>query len=608
MKRLYLILIALILLTGCTKNTPETTLPETTAAPTEPPIPWIQELGRPWDEKGALVELPLTIPDGLHYDSAVAFDGDLLLWSIDNHRENIRTTELCLVDLDTGKVAAQAELDFGEFVSPQVLGNSIFLCDSQSGKVLELNHGLETVNNWNLDPMEANFHMGADEKLYIYEWGGKLSVLDLKTGEKKSVMGDDVFIDYFSPAGSIAGFTYYHPDTGEARNALVDLNTGAVMEPSLQKEFSYVDWKQGTWLCELYRDGSVTYVTDESGTVYRADMGYDSLRLIDGNTLIRTWEDGCNISLHDLSGKTLATAKITASPYSFTSSLIIPSETYGGYFLLLSDYGSSQRLLYWDTSVELPGEDVAFEPVPEPDEAEARIRERVDQIEQTYGVNIRIGDDCERSFYDFSAEIVADWYSVEDALYVLEEALAAYPPNFFPQLCYDDVRSVDIYLVGTLTATNPEYVETYEAFVQEEYDCHVMVVDIFLSDVDTYFHEFSHIIDSFLEWDSWNREDAIFSDETWSSLNPDWFPGYTYDYSWQQYVEDYSAFVDSYSTINPTEDRARVLEYAMSEYGYWTFEDADILISKLEYYCRCIRDAFDTTGWPSELIWEQYLP
>ena len=71
--------------------------------------------------------------------------------------------------------------------------------------------------------------------------------------------------------------------------------------------------------------------------------------------------------------------------------------------------------------------------------------------------------------------------------------------------------------------------------------------------------------------------------------------------------KEYGYFVDSYSTINPTEDRARVMEYAMSSYGAWTFEDAKGLTEKLDYYCRCIRQAFDTTGWPEIVRWEQYL-
>ena len=73
-------------------------------------------------------------------------------------------------------------------------------------------------------------------------------------------------------------------------------------------------------------------------------------------------------------------------------------------------------------------------------------------------------------------------------------------------------------------------------------------------------------------------------------------------------MQDFSWFVDDYATINPTEDRARVLEYAMADYGMWTFEGNEGLTAKLDYYARCIRDGFDTTGWPEVTLWEQYLP
>jgi hypothetical protein len=135
-----------------------------------------------------------------------------------------------------------------------------------------------------------------------------------------------------------------------------------------------------------------------------------------------------------------------------------------------------------------------------------------------------------------------------------------------------------------------------------------MVVDIYMADQGTYYHEFSHIIDSFLEWDAMQRTDAIFSEDVWCDLNPSWFPGYSYSYAYEQYVQDYTCFIDSYSTIYPTEDRARVLEYAMVEYDYDYFEEGTVLAQKLAYYCQCIRDAFDTTGWPDTVLWEQYLP
>ena len=608
MKRLILIVLALLLLTGCADKTPETTVPETTVpSPTEPPVPWIQEVGMSWNEDGSLLEIPLLIPDSLHYSNATAFADDLLLWSIDDHRENIRALELCLLDLDTGKILASREIDFTGFVSPQVMGDRLFLSDNQSGTVLELDPQLQVTDSWTFDPVEATLTMGAGEILYVYEWEGSITVLDLKTGEKRPLMDEKVYIEYFSPMGDAASFDYYHPVTGERKTAILDLITGQILDVSLDKEFTSVSWQDDNWLCEVFTDGSVFYISDGSGAFLRADLGYDSLRMIDGNSLLRTYEDGCFISLHDLSGKSIAMAQLTATPYSFNCYEIMPSETFGGYFLLIGDYDSNRRLLYWDVSKSAPGADIAFAPIPEPEEAERLIALRVDELEQSYGLNILVGSDCGTDFFDFSAEQVTDWELVDDALDTLENALKAYPEDFFTQLRYDSIHSIEIHIAGTLTATNSEYVDSYEAFVQEEYDKHVMVVDLFLAREQTYYHEFSHIIDAFLTWDAENRGDALFHEETWNSLNPGWFPGYTWDYSWQQYVQDYSCFIDSYSTIKPTEDRARVLEYAMTEFGGY-FGENTVLTEKLRYYCRCIRDAFDTTGWPDTVLWEQYLP
>ena len=45
----------------------------------------------------------------------------------------------------------------------------------------------------------------------------------------------------------------------------------------------------------------------------------------------------------------------------------------------------------------------------------------------------------------------------------------------------------------------------------------------------------------------------------------------------------------------------------MVNWGDYYFESGTVLTKKLDYYSRCIRDAFDTEGWPAVTIWEQYL-
>lgn len=600
MKRMIWFMILMLLLAGCGVSPQEPAM-----EPTQPPIPWVELVGEPWDAEGALVELPLQIPNGLIYTSHMIFDGDLLLWGQDNHRKDQPSTEICIFDLDTGEVLAQAELSIGSTMMPQGLGDAIYVVDSNSGRIIKLDSNLNQLQQWEADIQESTVFMAADATAYVNQWDGEAYALKLDTGEKKPILEPDADISYLEISGEYLKVVYYHPDSGEECAAFIDLITGERFDSPVRD--SSCDFRDGNFLLNGYDESFAFTLIPLDGKAVTVDLGYDYMKLTDNCLIQKISENGNKISLHDLSGKALAQCTVCDEGYYYESIELIPNENLGGYFLVLSNHGRGLRLLYWDPEKGTRGADIPFMPVPEPSEQEAQIQSRIDELESAYGLDILVGEDAADVFFDFEAAVVTDPGDILDALDTLENALDDYPQGFFKQLRYGDIHRIQIHLMGTITATNSEYVDTYEAFVQDDYECHTVVMDIYLSDETTYYHEFSHVIDSFLEWDAANREDALFSEEIWNSLNPDWFPGYTWDYSWQQHVEDYSAFVDEYSTIKPTEDRARVLEYAMAEYGYWTFHDCEVLTNKLDYYCRCIRDAFDTTGWQETLLWEQYL-
>lgn len=601
MKRLIILLLMMLLLAGCGANEPEPTIEET-----QPRIPWVEELGKPWDAEGALLELPLNIPNGLIYSAYMIFDGDLLLWSQDNHRSDQPSTEICILDLDTGEVLAQADLPIASQAMPQARGEMLYVVDSSSGTIVKLDRNLNQLQKWQADIQDSSAYVGANGIAYVNTWEGETFELNLETGEKHPILDEDTAISHLEAWGDYLKVVYYHPDSGEECSAFIDFETGECFYGPARDGIGCT-FRDGTFLLSDYDDTYVYTLVYPDGEAVRVDLGSDDLMLTDDNLLLKTGMYGSQLSLHDLSGKALAQCTYFEDGSYYEDIRLVPNETLGGYFLIIRNPAGGMRLLYWNTEKGARGTDIPFAPVPTPSEQESRIQNRVLEMESEYGVDIQVGEDALDYFYDFEAEVVTDPDDILGALDTLENALDDYPEGFFKQLRYGQVHRTEIHLMGTLTATNEEYVDTYAGFVQDGYDCHVMVVDIYLADETTYYHEFSHIIDSFLEWDAENREDALFSEEIWNSMNPDWFGGYTWDYSWQQYVEDYSAFIDDYSTINPTEDRARVLEYAMAEYGYWNFCDCEVLTNKLDYYCRCIRDAFDTTGWPEELLWEQYL-
>ena len=171
MKRLLIVLLMLLLLVGCSQE--EIIPTEVPTEPTEPPIPWVEEVGMDWDTEGVLKEIPLTIPDGLHLTSIMNFDGDLLLWSIDDHLAQ-SSLEMVLVELDDGTVTATRDIPVGQYVYPQCLGDKLYLCDGTTGLVMALDKNLETVQQWEIEPTEYSLNIGGNGVLYASTTDEKL--------------------------------------------------------------------------------------------------------------------------------------------------------------------------------------------------------------------------------------------------------------------------------------------------------------------------------------------------------------------------------------------------------------------------------------------------
>ena len=199
-----------------------------------------------------------------------------------------------------------------------------------------------------------------------------------------------------------------------------------------------------------------------------------------------------------------------------------------------------------------------------------------------------------------------DPYFVREALNTLEQALSAYPDGFFRQLPYGNLLQIRIELVGALQGredmdTHPTHIG---GFAQSMNDHYLIVLDGTALQSETVFHELSHIIDKRLAWDASLRNDALFSEDTWLSLQPS---GFRYGESYidipAQVNGDY--FVSAYATSFPTEDRATLMALAMTDGA--ALQGKDGMIAKMRYYADCIRDCFDTTGWPETTLWESVL-
>ena len=190
---------------------------------------------------------------------------------------------------------------------------------------------------------------------------------------------------------------------------------------------------------------------------------------------------------------------------------------------------------------------------------------------------------------------------------VLERAFASYPEDFLRQLPFGDLQQIRIELVENLRGqdnmdTHPTSVG---GFAQAASGHYLIVFDCLSLDTQTVYHELSHVIDKHLEWDAILRPQALFSEETWLSLEPE---GFRYAYSYTDMPEEIAAyehsgyFLSRYAMTFPTEDRATLMSAIISDKTI--LQENPGMAEKMRYYAACIRDCFDTTNWPEKTLWE----
>lgn len=255
----------------------------------------------------------------------------------------------------------------------------------------------------------------------------------------------------------------------------------------------------------------------------------------------------------------------------------------------------------------------------------APLRERADELEERFGVAIRIGEECANVLGGYAITPLTDYAKVKEALDVLETELSKYPDRFFTQIKTEELTGNAFYLAGMLLGVEDGSLGTAGGF-QCEYDGKWLIVidcEVPYSMQSTIHHELFHSIEDYMSFAS-DTEGGLYPDEEeWQALNPPlekYGDCYTYSYDEFGYEENYGLlydtqfyagedvsgayFVDSYCMTFPWEDRARLFESVMCDFYSVDFEAAPHLKAKLDYMADCIRKTFDTTGW-TEVPWER---
>lgn len=614
MKRIIPILLVLVLLLSACASLPtdesssvpdssgsDASVPEAPFEPTKQNT--LLDNKEPYSD--SLWYLPNATVEGMTYPTLKAFGENLLLTSLDyGNMEDIRA-HLVLISGQDGQVLNEITIPVAEAATPQILGNTLAICNNVAGTITLLDAQLNTTSEFTLPANTASWYLGTDlDTVFEFSYTDGGQVWSISRGEKLS----ELPISEVSPSNSASNedimLSCLNRDTLRQSILSLNLGTGSLVSLPFPGRYDAVSRSGSLWLASSYEKPDVYYFgSDASPKVLTVEDGTLSFC---GDRLLRTGYNS-SLTLYDSDLSFISRCDFSG----LYLSNILWQENLGGYLLLMIDTSDQIRLYFWDTSTGMSGDPLPSQPfsdessLPAGTSADADLYERAQEISERYGLQIRIADQCETEFSYFSAYQITDRDLISSGLDLLERALEEYPENFFEQLSYGQYPPVTIQFVAGLTATNGFGGDSaYTAFTQNT----SIVVDLYSCGIPTFHHEFSHIIDSRLAFDAEHRSDALFSVEHWLELQPEDF-SYTgtYDYPHENVQSDwYSYFIDVYAMTNATEDRARVFEYALDPEAL-VYKQSAGLRQKLQYYSDCIRDSFDTTGWPETTAWEKPL-
>lgn len=309
---------------------------------------------------------------------------------------------------------------------------------------------------------------------------------------------------------------------------------------------------------------------------------------------VAAWQDaeaGVEISFYDTAtGLRKAQVQLPADQ----KVVYITSDSSYVWILTAAKNGSGQMLYRWDADKSPVTDETVYVSThytqDAPDEAGlAQCLTRAEELSNQFGVRIQIWQDAMKKLGGYSMKPEYQTQAINRWLDELTHAMEQFPESFFVK-CGESSASkvVRICLVRSIA--------TGERTVQFWDNGEASVVMTPGTDVKRELAAaIGYVMDNALALQGWETlvgDGAILYGEA----QPD-----------SPYLEgDKRAFVDAESMVSPLEDRARLFAAAMAEDNAELFA-APLLQTKLLSLCQGIREAFGLGEYPEALPWEQYL-
>ena len=612
MKRLLTGLLCIcIALSGCAAAPPQTvpTEPPETQTLTVSPAPSLLEQGIPLGEDGNLLYLPNEAVEDMPCPEVRLFGNGLLLSAYIRNQYVLRH-----ISLEDGALINECAISASPGVKLRIGNGSIGLLDSGTNRFHLLDESLTIQSTQSIPTEGDSWYLNSElDTLYRFYQDRGLLARDLQTGEERWLLENAVFTRVIGPETEYILFEYTDAKTQLTHTRCLDLSTGTMETVPFSGPISTGLRRGEAWLLRKDgADGEYFLSTDDLSTAF--SWADSAVTLLSPRMhLLLTDLSGRALQLYDTEGRFVSACTLPREEYATTGTDLVWSGYWEGYFFTDTVDGTC-RLMFWDISVETQGEDLPLMPLEQPQQSqpilEAALYERAEALSRRFGVKILIGEQCAAEYSHYNTYPLTDPMFVGEALDVLEECMGRYPEGFFRQLPHGPFGHIRLELVGALMLKEGTENQPGDAaaFVQEQEGYLLMALDGFLLRPDTLYHEFSHMIDRRLGWDARIREDALFSEEGWLARQPE---GFAYAMSYTDMPEETRRYMETgcfdreYSMTYPTEDRATLFAAAMTQAQL--LAERPGMQKKLDYYARCIRDCFDTEGWPEVTAWEQPL-
>lgn len=620
MRRLLILLLCiLVLLTGCLTepqtpsyreteptSTTETVLPTEATLPKEQPGGPLLDQGEAVGESGNLLYIPNPHLESMACPEIRLFGHSLLVYE---HTMN-GMLQLKRISLEDGTLLAEASYPMNPSTRVQVGNGLIGLCDSNSRQVLLLNESLEPETTYSVPLEGGNWYLNQELTTVYMFFDEELRYYDLEADRAYGLLDNIDFIQPFEMGSGYLLFSYTDLTDQKTYNRCLNLSTATIETLSVEKHISSGVRNGDQWLLRQdIASGAYILVNQEEAVTFTLSDGL--VKLLPGRRqLLITDENYRELSLYDLDGNFLSRCSLPEIEHASVGIDLVWSGYWQGYFFR-DTYDNAAHLMFWNTATEQVGEDLPVTSLGDVHAPEAilekELYQKAAELSQRFGMDIRIAEQCALDYSHYEADVLTDPYSVRYALNVLELALNNYPEGFLQQLPFGSMQQIRIELVNNLRGkegmdTHPIYIG---GFAQENFDHYLIVFNSLALDTQSVYHELSHVIDKHLAWDASLRSQALFSEDTWLSLQPE---GFRYAYSYTDMTDAIAAyansgyFVSSYSMTFPTEDRATLMSVIISDKT--VLQENPGMAEKMHYYAACIRDCFDTEGWPETTLWE----